>query len=452
MTRASRSPFSQRYSAQQSGAVLIIVLWIATGLVTVALLFGESMMFEYRISENAVASAQAEQAVESGARYATYILDNLEESGSFPDDTDYQPEAAQIGDSLLWIIGRDNQYSSLTTPQFGLVDEASKLNLNTATVEMLEELPGMTEEFAAAIVDWRDEDDEVTDNGAEADVYARLKQSYECKNAPFETIFELRLVYGADDELLFGEDANLNGLLDPNESDGDVSLPSDNRDGVLDPGLLEYVTVYSRVPNTNSEGEARVNINGDDDSALSELLTEKIGEDRAGSINTDAGQGQEFTSLLQFYMNSGLTEEEFAKIENEISISDDNYQQGLINVNTASATVLACVPGIDESKAQEIVSQQANHRDSHSVAWIKDVLDEANAIEAGPYLTGQSYQFTVDAAAVGRHGRSYRRTQFVIDLSEGDAKIVYRRDLSGLGWALGETLRRELMQWKETAL
>lgn len=452
MTRAPFSPFSQRYSAQQSGAVLIIVLWIATGLVTVALLFGESMMFEYRISANAVASAQAEQAVESGARYATYILDNLEESGSFPDETDYQPEAAQIGDSLLWVIGRDNQYSSLTTPQFGLIDEASKLNLNTATVEMLEELPGMTEEFAAAIVDWRDEDDEVTDNGAEADVYARLKPSYECKNAPFETIFELRLVYGADDELLFGEDANLNGLLDPNESDGDVSLPSDNRDGVLDPGLLEYVTVYSRVPNTNSEGEARVNINGDDDSALSELLTEKIGEDRAGSINTDAGQGQEFTSLLQFYMNSGMTEEEFAKIENEISISDDDYQQGLINVNTASATVLACVPGIDDSKAQEIVSQQANHRDSHSVAWIKDILDEASAIEAGPYLTGQSYQFTVDAAAVGRHGRSYRRTRFVIDLSEGDAKIVYRRDLSGLGWALGETLRRELMQWKETAL
>lgn len=41
-----------------------------------------------------------------------------------------------------------------------------------------------------------------------------------------------------------------NGILDPNEDDGDDSLPEDNRNGVLD-GLLEYVTVYSKEPNTS---------------------------------------------------------------------------------------------------------------------------------------------------------------------------------------------------------
>ncbi|MDP8243366.1 MAG: type II secretion system protein GspK [Candidatus Hinthialibacter antarcticus] len=453
MKRSSISHRIKRNHNAQSGAVLIIVLWIAAGLVTVALLFGQSMMFEYRISENSKAGAQAEFAVESAARYATHILENLETSGSVPDEDEYYPEAVQIGESLLWMIGRNHQDSTDSIPEFGLIDEGSKLNINTATVEMLEALPGMTEQFAAAIIDWRDEDDEVTENGAEADAYAMLNPSYQCKNAPFETVFELRMVYQADDDVLFGEDANLNGLLDPNESDGDISLPSDNRDGALDAGLFEYVTVYSRVPNTNSEGEARVNINGDDDQALTTLFTETFGSERGGQITTSQGQGQDdFTSLLQFYMVSGLSEEEFAQIETEISISDDEYQPGLINVNTASAIVLACVPGIDESQAQEIASQQADHLEDNSVAWVKDILGDENTIQAGPYLTGQSYQFTVDAAAVGRHGRGFRRTRFVIDLSEGEAKIVYRRDLSGMGWALGERLRRDLMQWKESAL
>jgi len=57
-------------------------------------------------------------------------------------------------------------------------------------------------------------------------------------------------------EILYGEDTNLNGVLDPNENDGDVSLPTDNRDGRLDAGLLEYVTVYTRQPNTGSDGSA----------------------------------------------------------------------------------------------------------------------------------------------------------------------------------------------------
>ena len=74
-----------------------------------------------------------------------------------------------------------------------------------------------------------------------------------CKNAPFETTDELRLVYGADMDTLVGEDGNRNGMLDPNEND-------DNQNGTAEPGVLEYVTVYSREPNTNSDGSTRINI------------------------------------------------------------------------------------------------------------------------------------------------------------------------------------------------
>ena len=46
---------------------------------------------------------------------------------------------------------QETETSALVASEFKLVDEASKLNLNTATVEMLQLLPRMTPELAAAI-------------------------------------------------------------------------------------------------------------------------------------------------------------------------------------------------------------------------------------------------------------------------------------------------------------
>ena len=65
---------------------------------------------------------------------------------------------------------------------------------------------------------------------------------------------ELRLVYGADLDLLAGEDINRNGVLDENEKDL-------NGNGELDPGLFEYVTVWTREPNFHADGSSLTNVN-----------------------------------------------------------------------------------------------------------------------------------------------------------------------------------------------
>ena len=60
---------------------------------------------------------------------------------------------------------------------------------------------------------WRDGDSEVTGGGAEDETYSRRTPSHRCKNAPFESVEELRWVSGMTTEILYGEDANRNGLL-----------------------------------------------------------------------------------------------------------------------------------------------------------------------------------------------------------------------------------------------
>ena len=61
-----------------------------------------------------------------------------------------------------------------------------------------------------------------------------------------------------------------------------------------------------------------------------------------------------------------------------------------------------------------------------------------------------SYQYTADIAAVGPYGRGYRRVKFVFDTSSGAPKIIYRQDLTHLGWALGKEERQTALLAKAT--
>ena len=434
------------------GSVLIIVLWIAFGLVSIALYFGHSMVFAYRASDQYQAGVEADLAMEGAARYVGYILTNAASIGQIPETNSYQCAEVPIGNSTFWLIGRGDPEARQTVPTYGLIDEASKLNLNTATAAMLEGLPRMTPELAAAIVDWRDSNEDVATGGAESEFYQRRNPPYSCKNAPFETVEELRLVAGTDLTLLYGEDTNLNGILDTNENDGSVLPPEDNRDGRLDPGILEYVTVYSRESNIRTNGEARINVNAGSPNALRTLLQTALGQQRAAQVQSriSAGAGR-WRSLLEVYLNSGMTTAEFALVSNDLSVTNTAQVEGLVNVNTAPAAVLACIPGIGPDKAQQVVSARMSKTadELKSVAWLTQVLDNASAIQAGRYVTTHSYQFSADIAVTGHDGKGYRRSLFVFDTSEGASKILYRRDRGRLGWALGAEPRTILTQGKK---
>lgn len=384
------SPSRHSFRHRTQGSVLIIVMWVSLGLVSVTLYFAHSMYFEFKAAGNVYEGHQAQQAIDGALRYATYLLANLEEPGTLPEVDTYAAQQALIGEATFWYIGRGQESSIAATPVFSLVDEGSKLNLNLATQEMLEYLPNMSADFAAAIVDWRDEDDEVSENGAEGDAYGRLNPTRQIKNAPFDTVDELMLVYGADPLLVYGEDANRNGILDSNENDGDASPPADNANGSLEFGLVEYVTVYGKVPQ------------------------EDEGEQNSGNAN------------------------------------ESGEETLLVNVNTASEAVLSVLPGMDASKAQQLVSYRAAQGPlGADTEWINQALDDGDLTQAQEYFTGVSYQYTIDVAAVGKNGKGFRRTQFVVDTAGEEPVVIYRKDLDRQGWALGQNLRQELNQFMQ---
>jgi hypothetical protein len=251
---------------------------------------------------------------------------------------------------------------------------------------------------------------------------------------------ELALVYGATADILSGNDSNRNGILDPHER-------SDTFTGLLDPGLLDLTTIYSREPNIHSDGTPRANIRNA--SQLRSLLRDRFGESRANQVIARLGNLQSLQSLLDFYLRSGLSADEFAQIYKDIRRSGADYSSGRVNINTAPLAVLACLPGLTLDTARQIVAYRQNNPDRlSSIAWIVDALGaDSPAIQTlrtRDYITTQSFQFTADIAAVGPFGRGYRRVKFVFDLSDGSPRVVYRQDLTHLGWALGEDVRQTL--------
>ncbi|MDB6130563.1 MAG: comEA protein, partial [Verrucomicrobiales bacterium] len=232
-------------------------------------------------------------------------------------------------------------------------------------------------------------------------------------------------------------------FLDPNENDGNVLSPEDNKDGRLDPGICEYLTVHSRQSATMANGTNKTEVSSVN--AIRSLLTQSLQAARANAIMAALGP-RGARSVLEFYALSGMTVQEFQTVEAQL-YSTNSMAVSAVNVNTAPEAVLACIPGISLDKASALVNYRAsNPQILATVAWVKEVLDTATIQAAGPYLIGQSCQFTADIAAVGEYGRGFRRTRFIFDTSQLAPVILSRQDLTYLGWPLGSKIHDQLLK------
>ena len=423
---------------RSKGTILIVTIWVVLVLAGLALVFARSMRIAAIVSANHVASLKAES-VAAGA--SEFIMAKLaageEETGDLMESEPY--EAIELGEDYFWVLRSNLEDDDKF--DYGLTDEAGKVNLNSASEEMLLRLPGMTAELAASIIDWRDEDSEISPGGAEDEYYLLLSEPYNCKSSELETIDEILLIKGASEGLLYGEDTNLNGILDDNENDGDLSDPDDNRNGRLDTGFYDYVTVYSVEENVDSEGGERININdagarGDIQSALQEFLK----EERVLEVMSLIPTRPSFDNILDFYYMSGLEFDEFTQIADRLTTSDQETMPGVVNVNTASKEVLLCLPGLEENDADVLLSYRGRDNELDSIAWVTNVLDREKAVGIGTFITVRSFQYSADIVCLSGNGRAYKRYKAVFDVSGGMHHAVYWKSLTHSGWPLNREI------------
>lgn len=435
-------PQLNKRAHRSRGTILIITIWVTIVLASLALIFARTQRVTALFSANTLAQLQASMILDGAVQYVEASVVGAESMEDLEDELLF--EAMEVEEAgYFWVI-RPPEYELDRYPEYGLVPENCKVNINTATVEMLQMLPGMTAEVAASIIDWRDENDEITEGGAESEYYLLESSPYACKNAPFERVEELLMVKDVTEEVLYGEDTNLNGMLDDNEDDGDLSTPADDGNGTLEMGLYRYLTVCSSDDNLDAEGAERINVSessarGD----LQALLEETFDEERALAVLAMIPQGTTFENIFDFYYRSGLEFDEFEEIADRLTTSDDTVRPGLINVNRAPWEVLQCLPGLEESDVELLLNNRPE--DEESIAWVVEVLEREKAVPIGALITGKSTQYAADIVSVNQNGRGFHRARVIVDPAASPGKIIYWKSISHLGWPLDreilETLR-----------
>ena len=461
--------------------IFVLTLGVIVILAGLVLVFSQAMRTEVISSSNRASAIEADAIEQAGEQY---VVAQVERYVSDAVSTTQLPgEAIRVGKGYFWLISPDAESDQLQT--FGIDDESGKVNLNVAisdansqaTKLSLLNLPGMTQDVADSIFNWRSPVSSTattTNNGAQSDYYESLQPlGYEAKNAPFETIEELLLVRDIIKEpsngtqvSLFGYDLNRDGVIDQNERQSG-GLTSQVNSGSSDSrGFYNDVTVWSVEPNTTTTGAARVSVNDTNTAALQKTLETVLGKSRAAQIlaklsplyvraagqenangRTAATGGKSttqpakntivFPNIGAFYVASGMKSTEFSQVADQLTASNAKTLPGLINVNTASAQVLACLPGLTTEDAQSLVDQRNNGADTTSIAWVFDALTPVSkAVAISSLITARSFQYSADIVAVSGDGRSFKRVRIVVDAQTVPAKIVYRRDLSGYGWPL----------------
>ena len=442
----------RRLNAPDDNAIALVGVLVIVGLLSMIAI---SLMFRMQAAATAAASTlRSEQAwvvALSGLDRAIDVVSDSSRTteGWIDNSTDFEHQ-------LVYDDGSDQWYFSvfrrgvLETDEiiFGVVDEASKLPLNATNVLQLMKVPHMTLPAVEALADFVDGDSIARDNGAEQDSYDLLPVPYSIPNKPVSFLDELLLAQGVSAAHLYGEDANRNHKLDVNENDADALFPPDNQDGTLSGGLHRFFTLHSRDWNVNRNNQPRLDIN------TVALDPEPAGltDETVAFLEAKRKAGQPLASLADL-VNATLivTEENQAQRELKSGVGTGDLSQLLdrfttdpkqirlerVNINTAPASILAQVDGIDEALANTIVSarQGLSPEASRSIAWLleESLLDADQFKQIEPFIAARSFQFHIQVIGYALPSGRYRVLESIVDLIGSEPRVLYIRDLTKLG-------------------
>lgn len=179
---------------RQRGIALVLVLWVLALLTVIALGLTTAQRTESALTRNQLDAARFRALAE--AAVAVVGLDLLT-----------VPLESEPNEALWLPDGRPRPLElDGNTVQVRLYNEASRLDLNSATRDQLAALIEIAQgeafdevqrdQLADAIIDWRDADDLVQLNGAEDGDYASAGLPYGAADRPFRSVEELGQVLG----------------------------------------------------------------------------------------------------------------------------------------------------------------------------------------------------------------------------------------------------------------
>jgi general secretion pathway protein K len=298
-----------------SGFALLTAIWVLAVLMIMVAGFALMAHSEIDVTNNYGDAASARWAAHAGIRDAeSQVISLASESYTALGG----PQLVTTGPTSTGALG--NATYTLT-----IQDEASKININTASATLLDTF--FAPDVATNIITWRSPSS-ANAGGAGDSYYNTLSPPYNCKYAPFDTIDELMLVKGVTPDAL--------------------SLPTDTVDGLT---LRDMLTTSSYDTNTTVTGARRININTASATSLAALLKIPV---------SSVPSRRDYTSPAAVLTWNGVKSSTVATVYDQLTATTATSLPGLVNLNTASAEVLAALPGMDATIAQDIIQYRTS--------------------------------------------------------------------------------------------
>jgi competence ComEA-like helix-hairpin-helix protein len=279
------------------------------------------------------------------------------------------------------------------------------------------------------------------------------------RNGPFQTVRELLMVRGVSRELLLGDDIRQNGLLprepvsstDSTQASQATTKSRSNLTSTGDPGLAASFTVDGWIENVNASGEDRINIQTADEKSLSSIpglkdVARSIVNYRTQNQNrfdsiadllnvTAAPAGATTRTTTANRASSGqnvINTDLFLDIADSVTTENNRELAGLVNINTASAQVLACLPGMTPELAQAIISYRNSDGFFANVGWLLKVpgMDRTIFSRLANRVTARSETFRIISEGKLNSNGVRQRIQVIVHVGGQEVRtLAYREDL-----------------------
>ena len=378
---------------EQVGLSLVSTLWILAILSILATQLLYSIHIEQRTQRNFLDRAKFHYAARAGFEWTLAVMradqtpfDSLGETWAEPIQGQVE-DGIQVGNFL-------NYYVTIT-------DEASKVNINTADVDLINNLlmqmgtmsdEALVQELANRIVEER----------------------------PYRTVRDLARVEGMTSELLYGAQqagtfAQNSASVQPT-STGTSEGPSTAGFGIpqatsadTPPGLVDLTTIYSVDASTDPNGEPLIDINTADANELTQINTQQNQSVFSQAEAESLIQQRDFDRFASLLDVQAVSDELFNNIQDQLTTEDaggeaneeeeandpqgnrppgqgqaqqPQGESGQVNINTADVETLQSLPGVDEGIAERIV----DHRDSQGLFQNIDAIKEVKMLTQQEFI------------------------------------------------------------------
>jgi len=221
--------------------------------------------------------------------------------------------------------------------------------------------------------------------------------------------------------------------------------------------FLRRCTVFAFDPNIQSglgtngsdhRGKQRVNLNTPWSDRLAKAVDDRFGQGASGALKAMFDKGTKFKTMADVVQATRTTitdPKTWPPVFDALTVSQDPYLLGRIDLNRAPAEVLSCVPGISKDAAARI-EQTRDKLDAEareSIAWpvVQGILKPEELEQAADWLTTRSMQWRVrveagmvSAAASEERGPAKLDNRVileaVIDVASERPRIAYLRDVT----------------------